>query len=195
MITLDKFLGEDRLMCTPDLPSLRYLSRNVYVFIFDKLTDHLVFEREANDVKIGKDFVVKCDALTLLKYRPWYDIAGNGEHEYFCLEETLDCTYIEETDDSKSEPLRIKGKVYQVSLDTLIQLDWYYQNDYNYTRSDIQVKRTDTGETFTCFAYLNLLDDFTYPDNKADKYQIENDVLLYPFSTEMINEEEVYSYA
>ena len=189
-------LEEDKDMCTPDLPSLRYRGKDAYVFIFDNLAESSAF-RDRLHQTAGSDYVDMGDALTRLKYLPWYDIGANTfEQETYCLEESLDIPLITLEDESMGPAQKIRGRLFRISLNCLIHLDWWYQNEYNYTRCEIDVQRQfGVKEVLSAYTYMNWVEDVADWDPLKCEHIVKEGISLYPYSTEVIGDEEVYSFA
>jgi hypothetical protein len=194
---LNDMIKEDLNMnCTPDLPELRYKNEVVYVFLWDALADEDNFKSKLLDPKKYVDWVPWYSAITVNNYSPFYECSGESDVEAYCLEDGDDITYLEDHEDVEMMP--VMGKLYKVSLDTLMNLDWHYENGYSYNRVVIDVVEDVYGscKVRKCYAYMHDIDHIAEFDTQKSVYVLRNDLSLINFGTAVTGTErkEVYKF-
>ena len=181
---LKTMLNEDfNLNLTDDLPSLRYRNEDVYVFLWDGLACKDNFKSRLCDPTEWKDYQLWSKGVTVNSYAPFYECSGDTDLESLCLEETDDVSFINDLEGTETMPM--EGMIYKVSLDTLMNLDWHYENGYNYNRVMIDVKpnRNQPASVITCFTYLNDIDHIADFDQKSGKYVLKKEISLVSFGS------------
>lgn len=171
--------------CTPDLPALRYGPSKIPVFLYDDMKSSVVARSTLFEIEVGKDWFTLCNfASTVDKYTPWYSLKTSDEYEAYCLEEPVDAVYTDVEDYCMSDPLPILGKVVNVSLHGLEELDYYYDNLQVFERVKIKVLPSLTSKTpIEVFAYFSRLEGISDWDEEEKKFKVSPKIDLTPFRT------------
>lgn len=182
---------------TYDLAELRYLKKDIFVFIYDdmkhedQLRTYLPGARKNIDYKI-----VSYSAVTEGKFLPWYEISTEGKsYTSYCLDEADDLALIETPDYARQEPLPIKGVLLKLTLETLQDFDWYYENEDIFERSTIKVNQFINSAQpviVDAYCYMNTFD--TMADEVQGKLKLKGEFDLCPFNTVKANGLEVYEF-
>jgi hypothetical protein len=199
-MSLKELLKEDIYWnCTPDVATLRYCKSEVCVFLWDDMKDTETFETYCNGVVANTDYeVISPTAVSKSKHLPWYELKGNTGFNAYCLEDALDVEYLKCDEHVKGEPLQLRGSLVRVTLDTLLHLDWNYENQHSFIRVPIEVHQspfhTKPYIGAKVYTYMNTLDqvsDFC-PETHDFKFKPKFDFT--PFSNEKSNNKELYKY-
>lgn len=188
---------------TKDLPSLRYRAKNAFVFIFDENQDIKDLTNVLDGVKIGKELGFHGRGITRDSFLPMYNCGEGLDQSIFCLEESLDLTYLQDFVDNEGDedwkPRPLLGTIFQVSIDGLIALDYYFENDYNYNRVliDVYGPNVTSKQLISCYAYMNDLDhigEYNPTTGPDCFYRLRKGMEVIPFSTKFKGDKEVFSY-
>jgi len=150
---------------TPDLPTLRYYGGPIPVFLWDMLSTFNGFPDALPRLEKGKDYKVKWyNSFTTGKGVVYEnkDISANGYMHYFLN--------TQEDNDKVCLPIdapsrNVEGRLYEVSLRGLQELDFFYANGYNFKRTRIQIKKEEYGQMATAYTYLNTADHLVYEED------------------------------
>lgn len=182
--------------CTDDLTSLRYIGHDVFVFLWDNMSDHDIFSSKLLDPTHMKDYMVFGSGVTTRGFLPFYETSGNSDVECFCLEDTFDVGLIKEFESDL--PVRyLAGTIYKVSLDTLMNLDWHYEKKYSFNRVlvDVYGPTENSKVTQSCFTYMHDIDHIADFDPIKGEYVLNKDFDLISFGMEQVGRfKEVYKF-
>lgn len=170
---------------TPDLSTLRYAGTQ-RVFLWDDLQDpialynELLMSLESDDYKF-----IYPKAVTKDKFLPFYNLADTDTMRYagVCLEETADLQYIVNLPaHCEAEEKPMVGKIAEVSLRALQELDEYYDNEYNYSRVEIEVfPYRSAAKTIKVWVYLNDLQDVAEWSEAKQEWIVAPHIDVTPF--------------
>lgn len=178
----------DKEYCmTPDLPYLRYLGKAIPIFLWDDLQDFRTLEGILTNVDVPANYESKFhSALTVNSYVPWYNMESSPDtYASYCLEEHEDLDFLSIPEYTIGDPLPVKGKVANVSLKALEELDVFYENERLFTRQAVKVYPSQWSKTaITVYTWLNGVDQISVFDEKSSEYVLDKDLDFTPFATQ-----------
>lgn len=175
---------------TPDIAELRYYGKGIPVFLWDDLQDYTTLQHVLGSLDLSRSYEVKhFGAMTTRKYVPWYNMEdGKNTFAAYCLEEYDDLALMEVPEYTYGTPLPMKGKVINVSLEALQELDNFYENEQSFVRQKIKVQASVyTKHIVEAFTWFNDVDDISVFDNGTSEYVLDKGIDLTPFNTKKFN--------
>jgi hypothetical protein len=197
-------LGDDIRLCleenyTYDTAELRYCKKDLKVFLYDTISKEDQFRGIFPGARKSFDYkILSCSAVTEGKFLPWYQINSDKKHfTSYCLSDVADLAFIENVPEyCVVEPQPLKGVLYQVTLETLQDLDWYYENERMFERHSIQVNKyvhSVTPVLEEAYCYFNPVDTLT--EQKEDKtFGLIEGFDLVPYNTVSVSGLEVFEF-
>jgi len=184
-ISLTKSIQTDiKFNRTPDLPVLRYRGSAISVFLWDENQDFTSMCTVLEGLDIPNVYQSKFfKAVTKDSYVPWYNL-NNEYNAYpaYCLSNPKDIELMDGEEWYMDEPQPIRGKVVDFSLEALIELDLFYENQGVFTRQLIEVYPTSqSSQTIRCFTWFNHLADIADYNLSKDKYILKKGIDLCTF--------------
>lgn len=180
---------------TPDLPYMRYFGSGIPVFFWDGLKDFSTLQAVLSSINVEKNYESKFyNAMTVGKYVPWYNMEDNRDsYASYCLEEYDDLVFLDLPDYTMGIPLSVQGKVVNVSLEALLELDAFYENEHIFTRQLIEVHPSQWSTTkIKAFTWFNTVDQISTFDTKTSEYTLDKNLDFTPFSTRTTQKGEEY---
>lgn len=192
----DKIQMDIRYNWTPDLTALRYLGGPIPVFIWDDLTNFSTLKDVLDELGyfVHHASVTSTDAYTVSKYVPFYNISDSkSSYPCYCLEEESDLDFFDAPDYTIDEARVLKGKMYDMSLEAIRVLDMYYENESQFDRVGIEVKKIrNADKSYKCFTWMNTAEQFAQDElNNTFNWKFRDDLDLTPFA---VNEFQAYTY-
>jgi len=169
---------------TPDTPKLRYNGEAVSVFLWDNLQNYDELETAVDPLKVHEHYRGSFfTAITEGKFVPWYNIdADTTTYPAYCFEEYEDIEYTDIEEYSVDDPMPVKGKIAQVSLELLQALDLYYNNLQIFDRIQINVQTSAySGKVVPCYAWFNTVDSIGSYFQEEGLYKLDKGIDLTPF--------------
>lgn len=171
---------------TPDLPYLRYYGKGIPVFLWDDLQDYNTLSTVLSTLDMKRHYESKFfNSLTMTNYVPWYNMdESRDSYEAYCLEEYDDLAFLDVPSYTMGVPLPMKGKLVNVSLEALQELDAYYENEHIFTRTEIKVRASEWSQTpIDAFSWFNNVDQISSFDNSTSEYVLDKNLDLTPFKS------------
>ena len=193
MTTADLIRMDTAYVSTPELPSMRYRNRSIPVFLWDSLVDYQTFSKELPAIKMGNSYrLAEIQALTKELLLPWYGLKERGYPAY-CLADAFDLTFLSASEYVFGEPLQVQGKLIEVDLSGLIELDVWYQNEVQFSRTLIDVV-SNSGKVTKAYAYFNEMEDIAEWDQSKAAYTLDDDIDVTPFTDVVRGKKDVYKF-
>lgn len=165
---------------TFDLPKLRYAGGGgIPVFLWDNcqtldvLDAALSFSNSTDSKSLTHP-----SAVTKNKYVPWYNMGESRDaFAAYCLEEYEDLDFLDIPEYTKDVPLQLEGKVYNLNLEAIVELDLYYENNETFNRVPIEVYPSKYyQQPKWVWAYLNTVDQLATFNTTTSEYMLDEDV-------------------
>lgn len=191
---LKKSLDLDIKWCrTPDLPSLRYYGRvGIPIFLWDDMADFTNLQAVTSHNSIVDHYRSDYyNAITVDNFMCWYNLKAPYAAHMVADLEALPFLDLEEY--QEGEVLPVTGKLVTVSLDLLQELDMYYENGVNFTRTRVDVHPTPFATTkMNVFTWVNTIDQLGAWDHAKQNYKLNDDVDIAPMNTNNRNGKTFY---
>lgn len=200
MNTVRKWLEIDtKYNRTYDMPKLRYYgSVGIPVFFWDSLKTSDAFQSVLSYVSVADETtLVHPTAVTKNKYVPWYNVGESSDvFSAYCIEEHEDLDFIGVPEYTKGEAHPIEGKIYNVSLKAIQELDMFYENGETFNRIIIEVFPSKYYvQPKLVWAYFNDVDQIATFDTKTQDYLLDKDIDPTVFRTHTdVSKNTFYSY-
>lgn len=180
LIDLDK-----KYSMTPDTPQFRHIGMSgIPIFLWDALSSTETLEVVLSHVDMNQNVkLTNANAMTKDKYVPWYNMGDSSDaFQAFCLDDVFDLDFLDLPEYTDGNPLNISGKIFQISLEALQDLDIFYENTRTFQRQIINVfpSKYHTNPVL-CYTWLNDLDQITTFDTKSQEYLLDKDIDPTPF--------------
>lgn len=183
---------------TPDLPYLRFTGKfGIPVFLWDDLRD---FKQLATICSTGyANFLKHYSSKYMLavskdKYAAWYNMSSSSSYQAFMLDDAQALPYLDMPDYSIDDgPHRIEGKIANISLRLLTELDMYYENTKAFTRKKIKVHPSVySEELIECYTWMNDISQLGNWDVDTQSYKLKSTIDLAPLSKSTRFKEDIY---
>lgn len=165
---------------TYDMTKLRYTgSSGIPVFFWDALVAKDTFDSVLSYVSAGDETsLVHPTAVTKNKYVPWYNVGESSDvFSSYCLEEYEDLDFLKIPEYTKGIPYQLEGKVYNVSLKAIQELDMFYENGETFNRTIIEVFPSKYyKQPKFVWAYFNDVDQIATFDTATQEYLLDKDI-------------------
>lgn len=169
---------------TPDLPALRYNGGGIPIFLWDDNQDYGILKSVLNQVSISQHVEFRAFAAkTADRFLPWYNLMPDQNYyPSYCLEEAEDVDFLSLAEYTIGKPMQMEGKIIYVSLEALQELDYYYENEFNFNRVKIKVHPNLQAKThYDCFTWLNDVDSLCEFDNITNEYVFRKGIDPVPY--------------
>lgn len=176
---------------TPDAAKLRYHGEPIKVFLWDDMQDFKTMTHYLPGIDMVTGYRGDYyNARTVEKFLPWYNISNDWgkDDEYWpalCLEDPVDLEMVDCPEYCLGDLKPLKGKLVQVSLATFQLLDEYYDNEFNFSRVQVDVMNSPLAKgTSKAYTWMNTLEDIFYYEAHENSYKLKPNMDLTPFAEE-----------
>lgn len=155
---------------TPDLPALRYQKQPFKVLFVDSLGDKGELEFVMPDLDATQFRFVCSMAVTADKFYAFRNKANNPRFfESYVFSENFNPQEVAGVP-KDARPMPVMGTVYEVDLDNLMRIDFFYDNTYDIDRKKVNIKMTPKStQTYPAFMYLSSANKIAETYNQRTK--------------------------